>query len=89
MGTNQVICRNNDDSVDVVNMEGSRYDRKTYRDQNSDLREVVYQAVNPIRYPNYHIGTSYLYYWLGTVLSELPYGLAIDTMLRLSGKKPR
>ncbi|XP_034234668.1 fatty acyl-CoA reductase 1-like [Thrips palmi] len=84
-----VLKRQDEDSVDVVNMEGSRYERKTYKDQERQLADLVTYAVNPVRYPSYHIGTSYAYYWLGTVLSELPYGLVIDTLLRLTGQKPR
>lgn len=84
-----VTCRNNDDSVDVINMEGSKYERNTYRNQQDTLQSIVHEAVNPIRYPSYVIGKCYAYYWLGTMISELPYGLAIDTLLRLSGQKPR
>ncbi|KAK3930853.1 Fatty acyl-CoA reductase wat [Frankliniella fusca] len=87
--SNLPALRSNAEAVEVVNMEGSTYERSTYRDQSNELASHLHLAVNPIRYPRYHIGKCYSYYWLGTVLSELPYGVLVDALLRLSGQKPR
>ena len=75
--------------LEVVNMEGSQYDRSTYGEQSAVLRTMGPYSANAIRYPSYHIGRNYLYYWLGTVFSQLTYGLAVDIVLRLTGEKPR
>ncbi|XP_026287126.1 fatty acyl-CoA reductase wat isoform X2 [Frankliniella occidentalis] len=79
----------NAEEVDVVHLEGSGYDRSTYGLQRDTLPSVLKYAPNAIRYPRYHIGRCYVYYWLGTMLSQVSYGLAIDCILRLSGQKPR
>ncbi len=83
-----LLFRTSED-VDIVNMEGSTYDRSTFRDQSKDLKHYMKLMPNAIRYPRYEMTKCYAYYWLGTVLSELPYGLIVDILLRLSRQKPR
>ena len=72
-------------------MEGSKYDRQTYRSQSSPaiVRAMIKYSSKPIRYPGMQLTKSYAYFWLATVFNHLPFGLLIDTILRLRGKKPR
>ncbi|KAJ1525888.1 hypothetical protein ONE63_009079 [Megalurothrips usitatus] len=85
----QALSSTNPDQVDVVNMEGSQYEKLTYRTQNEDLKVLRYCAVQPLRYPGYHMTPCATYYWLGTLCSQVPYGIAMDLLLRLAGQKPR
>lgn len=83
------MCRSDLGSLDVINMEGSTYDRISYGEMASELPKRRKFGVNPIRYPEVHMGLSYMYYWLGTVFCVLPYGLAVDFLLHVTGQKTR
>ncbi|KAJ1520420.1 hypothetical protein ONE63_003552 [Megalurothrips usitatus] len=84
----QVVRRPDPQHLAVMNMCGD-FVKNTFRDQAQYLRENTELAAYPIRYPSVVITRCYPYFWLGTVLTQLPYGLALDILLRLAGQKPR
>ena len=70
-------------------MEASTYERFTYKESLEIQSDLFKCSVNAVRYPSVQLTKSYVYFWLGTVFSQLTYGLAIDTLLRVVGQKPR
>ncbi|KAJ1522474.1 hypothetical protein ONE63_001664 [Megalurothrips usitatus] len=86
--TSPQVVRPDPQHLAVVNMCVD-FVRCTFRDQEQMLTDTRELAVYPIRYPASVLTRCYPYFWLGTVLTQLPYGLALDILLRLIGQKPR
>lgn len=78
-----------DDEADVVNMETTSVDKFSFGRQASYIPKFMSTGINAIRYPRFTVTTSYAHYWVGVMVEELPYGLIIDLLLRLSGQQPR
>lgn len=87
--TNPQVVRSDPQQLAVMNMCLDVV-KETFSDQLRFAMENLELASYPVRYPGKPVLTHcYPYFWLGTIFTQLPYGLLLDVLLRLAGQKPR
>ncbi|KAJ1520338.1 hypothetical protein ONE63_004536 [Megalurothrips usitatus] len=84
----QAVRRFDPQRLAVVNMSLDLV-RYTYRTQHQWFVRKLELAVHPIRYPSIFMTRCFPYFWLTTMFTHVPYGVALDMLLQYAGQKPR